>query len=77
MRMQAILIALLASSFEPKPPLTKPENPSEIGRRTVPVPAKPESEQPPPDAVGKVPKDLEKAAREKETKKLFRAIHRH
>jgi hypothetical protein len=24
-----------------------------------------------------VPKDLEKAAREKETKKLFRAIHRH
>jgi hypothetical protein len=53
-----------------KPQLNKSVKPIDVEQRTVPKPAQPESAQPPPDVVGKVPKDLRKAARKKETEKL-------
>jgi hypothetical protein len=61
----------LASEPGPKPALKTPEKPSEVEQRTMPKPGKPESEQPPPDAVGKVPPDLKQAGKENETSKLL------
>ena len=55
----------------PTPPLGVPEKPSETEHRTLPKPGKPESEQPPPDAVGKVPKDLKEAGKKEETSKVL------
>jgi len=66
-----------AKSYEPKPHLNKPVKPGEVSERTVPQPGQPESEQPPPDVVGKVPKDLKEAARKKETEKLAPTKQRH
>ncbi|PWT94546.1 MAG: hypothetical protein C5B53_12870 [Candidatus Melainabacteria bacterium] len=65
-----------AKSYEPKPQLNKQVKPGEVTERTVPEPGQPESNQPPPDVVGKVPKDLKKAARKKETEKLVPVKHR-
>ena len=68
---------LSVKSYQAKPEQHPQVKPGEVGERTVPQPAKPESEQPPPDMVGKVPKDLKKAARKKETEKLVPEKHRH
>ena len=67
---------LSAKRYQPKSPVNQQE-PGGLGERTLPQPAQPEANQPPPDVVGKVPKDLKKAARKKETEKLVTAKHRH
>jgi hypothetical protein len=64
-----------ANTPEAKPRLNLPEKPSESEQRTVPKPGQGEEKQPPPDVVGKVPKDLKKAGKENETRKLLPKTH--
>jgi hypothetical protein len=67
----------IPSSTGPKPALNSSEKPSEIEQHTEIRPGKSESEQPPPDAVGKVPHDMKRSGKQKETSKLLPKRHKH